>query len=302
LIESLLVGIPIPAFYFDGTDDNNWKIVDGLQRITTLKNFIIDRTLKLTGLDYLKQYEGMGFDELPFFLQGRIEETQITAFIINPGTPGDVKYNIFKRINTGGLILTTQEIRHALNQGIPADFVKELASLEEFRKATDYTLSGCKRMEDRDFVTRFIGFYLDYDNYQPDLDSFLNKAMAKLNELNSSERKKVRDDFIKAMKAAYEIFSNDAFRKRYHKSDKRRPLNKALFDTWSVNLSKLNDEQAQNLIIKKDKVRNKFIEVMNLDKDFERAVSSATGDLRSVQKRFKTVKELIKEIINDKTN
>ncbi|MDW7678981.1 MAG: DUF262 domain-containing protein [bacterium] len=302
LIESLLVRIPLPAFYFDGTDENCWKIVDGLQRITTLKNFVIDKSLKLIGLEYLKDYEDKGFDDLPVFLQGRIEETQITAFIINPGTPGDVKYNIFRRINTGGLILTPQEIRHALNQGIPADFVKELASLDEFRRATNYTLEGSKRMEDRDFVTRFTGFYLDYDNYQPDLDSFLNKAMAKLNELNSSERKKAKNDFIKAMKAAYDIFGNDAFRKRYHEHEKRKPLNKALFDSWSVNLAKLSNEELTTLISQKDKVKNRFIEIMNSDERFQSSISSATGDLKAVKKRFDTIKNLIREIINDQTN
>lgn len=302
LIESLLVRIPLPAFYFDGTDENCWKIVDGLQRITTLKNFIIDKSLKLTGLEYLKDYEGKGFDDLPVFLQGRIEETQITAFIINPGTPGDVRYNIFKRINTGGLILTAQEIRHALNQDIPADFVKELASLEEFRRATDYTLNGCKRMEDRDFVTRFIGFYLGYDSYQPDLDPFLNRAMAKLNELNSNERKKVKNDFIKAMKAAYDIFANDAFRKRFHKNDRRNPLNKALFDSWSVNLAKLSNEQINILISKKEEIEKKIINLMNADTSFVKAISSGTGDVKAVQNRFKSIADLIREIINDKTN
>lgn len=302
LIESLLVRIPLPAFYFDGTDENCWKIVDGLQRITTLKNFIIDNSLKLTGLEYLKDYEGKGFDDLPVFLQGRIEETQITAFIINPGTPSDVKYNIFKRINTGGLILNPQEIRHALNQGIPADFVKELASLEEFRKATDYTLNGCKRMEDRDFVTRFIGFYLGYDSYQPDLDSFLNNSMARLKELPKKQREQIKSDFIKAMNAAHDIFAGYAFRKRFHKNDRKNPLNKALFDSWAINLAKLRNEQLSLLISKKEEVGKKFIELMNDDESFVKAISSGTGDVKAVQKRFKTIADLIREIINDQTN
>jgi len=296
LIESLLVKIPLPAFYFDGTDDNYWKIVDGLQRITTLKKFIIDKTLRLTNLEYLKSYEHKSFDELPTFLQGRIEENQITAYIINPGTPPQVKFNIFKRINTGGLVLTPQEIRHALNQGIPADFVKELAELEVFHKATDNVLKDSKRMEDRDFIARFIGFYDGYDKYQPDLDSYLNKAMENLNQLSVEERDKIKHDFIKAMNASYEIFGNDAFRKRYALTEKRKPVNKALFDTWAVNLAKLSEEDITQLILKKDKLKEMFLNLMNTDKEFEKSITSATGDIRSVERRFSKIANLLAEV------
>ncbi|HAO22386.1 MAG: hypothetical protein BWK80_56245 [Desulfobacteraceae bacterium IS3] len=296
LIESLLVKIPLPAFYFDGTDDNHWKIVDGLQRITTLKNFIIDKTLKLTNLEYLKQYDKKGFDDLPTFLQGRIEENQITAYIINPGTPPEVKFNIFKRINTGGLVLTPQEIRHALNQGIPANFIKELAEIDEFHQATDNVLNYSKRMEDRDFATRFIGFYYGYDEYKSDLDSHLNKAMSNLNLFSVEERNKIKRDFIKAMKASYEIFGNDAFRKRYNLTEKRKPINKALFDTWSVNLAKLSEEDITLLILKKDKLKEMFLNLMNTDKDFEKSITSATGDIRAVERRFSKIANLLKEV------
>jgi len=300
LIESLLVRIPLPAFYFDGSDDENWKVVDGLQRLYTLKNFVIDKTLKLSKLEYLKQYEGRGFDELPSFLQGRVEETHITAYIINPGTPTDVKYNIFKRINTGGLVLKAQEIRHALNQGIPADFVKELAKLPEFEKATDYALQSTHRMEDRDFVTRFIAFYNDSQKYQSDLDSFLNEAMANLKKINIDERKKTKDDFIKAMKAARAIFGDDAFRKRYAVGEKRKPLNKALFDSTAVNLAKLSDGDIKKLILRKDAIKKEFLETMSKDRKFDKAITAGTGKPVSIEYRFNKVKKMFAEILRDK--
>ena len=297
LIESLLVRIPLPAFYFDGSNDEDWKVVDGLQRLTTLKRFIIDKDLKLQNLEFHDRYNGYGFDDLPPFLRGRIEETQITVYIINPGTPPDVKYNIFRRINTGGLILKPQEIRHALNQGIPSDYVKELAELPEFKKATHYLLVDHKRMEDRDFVTRFIAFYQGSGSYQPDLDDFLNKAMATLNELTEEKRQQMKEDFIKAMKAAFNIFGDYAFRKIFVGDKRKAPLNKALFDTLAVNLSQLSQQNIETLISRKETLINKFSDLIEKDKDFYNSITISTGKINAVKTRFSTIEYLLKECL-----
>ena len=146
LIESLLLRIPIPAFYFDGCIKDNWLIIDGLQRITALKKFVIDGDLRLSGLEFFHDLEGMKYTELPRTFIRRIKETNIVAYIVKGGTPANVKYHIFKRINTGGLELKPQEIRHALYQGPATDLCKKFAKFSEFQMATTYSIKDDRMM------------------------------------------------------------------------------------------------------------------------------------------------------------
>lgn len=297
LIESILIKFPLPAFYFDGSDNNNWLVVDGLQRLSSLRNFIILKKLKLKGLEFLRQLNGMKFDELPRSLQRQIEETQITAYIINDGTPEEVKFNIFQRINTGGLTLNSQEIRHALNQGIPATFVAELAELEEFRTATDEALKP-KRMLDREFVTRFLAFYLHpHNEYVPDLDTYMNSAMSELKKMDALQRQKIKDDFIHSVLLAKSIFGDWAFRKADKYPDKRKPINKALFEVWSVSLARLDESQRNKIENKKEILFDKSIQLVKEDATFFDSITTSTGNRSSVAYRFSSIEKIIKETL-----
>jgi uncharacterized protein with ParB-like and HNH nuclease domain len=283
----------------DATDEEKWLVVDGLQRLTTLRRFIIEKQLRLHSLEFLTEYEGMRFDDLPRSLQRRIEETQITVYLIEKGTPPEVKFNIFKRINTGGLPLSSQEIRHALNQGKATDFLAELSQTTEFKQATDNGIKD-ERMADRECVLRFLAFILtSYAEYKvQDFDKFLNEAMVKLNQSNETTLTVLREQFLRSMKAAYEIFDKYAFRKRYKLEGNRSPINKPLFEAWSVNFCQLSDEKIQMLIERKDLLIGKFIVLMN-DRDFDNAISQGTADVRKVRTRFEKIRDLIVEVLND---
>lgn len=306
LIESILINFPLPAFYFDGTNKNKWLVVDGLQRLSTIQNFVVEKDdkkrLRLTGLEFLDKLKGSTFDDLPRALQRQIEEAQIVAYIINPGTPEEVKFNIFKRINTGGLVLAPQEIRHALNQGVPAKLIAELASLKEFKEATQFVIPS-SRMLDREFITRFVSFYInDANDYKPDLDNFLNKSMGDIKKLTEIEKEKLKLDFKEAMVLAKKIFERFAFRKVFNVNERRKPINKALFEVWSVSLAKLTDSE-RKIINKKPKlVFESFVEVMNIDKQFEPSITSATGDKTRVAYRFNTIQNLLRKIIQENDN
>lgn len=299
LIESMLIKLPLPAFYFDGTEDEKWLVVDGLQRLSAIKNFVVDETLRLQGLEFLNNISGKTFSELPRNYRRMIEETEIVAYIINPGTPADVKFNIFKRINTGGLVLEPQEIRHALNQGIPSKFVANLAQLQSFKEATQNVIAT-DRMLDREFVTRFLAFYLNGPNgYKPDLDTFMTSSMAQLKVKTNDELDKIQIAFDKAMVLSKIIFGKWAFRKVYSTDERRKPINKALFEVWSVELANLTMDEQKRAISRKKSIFQEFIKLMNTDNTFEAAITSATGDKGRVNYRYNKIHEILYKCISD---
>lgn len=294
LIESILIRIPLPAFYFDGTNDERWLVVDGLQRLSAIKNFVVENKLRLTGLEFLeKKIGGLTFSQLPRPYQRQIEETNIVAYIINPGTPEDVKFNIFKRINTGGKQLELQEIRHALNQGLPARFITRLASCQEFKRATQNAIP-VERMLDREFVTRFVAFYLfSPDDYRTDLDTFLSRVMKYLRKLSPYDLFKIEYDFKRAMNLARFIFTRWSFRKVFYIHEKRYPINKALFEVWSVCLARLTNKEREMLMKDRKFVFEDFMKLMRNDSHFVATISASTGDKAKVKYRFTKIKELI---------
>jgi len=298
LIESILLRLPLPAFYFDESEDDKWQVIDGLQRTSAIRNFVVKKTLVLQDLEFLGQFNDLSYDQLPRELHRRIKTTPLTVYVVEKGTPDEVKFNIFKRINTGGLVLTAQEIRHALNQGVASDFIAELAAEEVFKEATCWVIRT-DRMEDRDFITRFVSFYLTpYQKYDSDLDSFMTKGMKAIkNQTNAESRIKMKGDFIKAMNTSIAIFGIDAFRKRKDRGDRRKPLNKALFESFSVAFSRLTDAQVQKLIEKGEILKDKFIEINN-DLRFEYSLSSGTGQKESVYTRFSEIERIVNETID----
>ncbi len=296
LIESLIMRIPIPIFYLDGSI-KPWKIIDGLQRITTLYQFIHKNGFELTNLEYLKTLENKTFEELPFNYQRVIRNAIIQAYIINPGTPEKVKFNIFQRINTGGEGLKPQEIRNAYFRGRPLEFINSLSKSPEFIKATNNKVS-VNRMRDDEYVLRFFAFYKFFDFYRSQMDKFLDFSMEQIYSMDKSELNYIKDKFIMSMRACNNLFGPNAFTTQIPDAYTRKfSPNKALFECWSVNLAKLENREIDKLIAHKDHLLRIYYEILKLD-GFHRSVSYHTSSKYAVMSRFNLVNELINTILN----
>ena len=293
LIESIMLRIPIPVFYVAESNEETWSVVDGVQRTSTIYDFFKEK-FALSGLEYLAQLNNCRFSDLPRKMQRRISETQLVINIIESGTPEEVMFNIFKRINTGGIRLNGQEIRHALHPGKIRSYLKELASMEEFRRATDYSLKP-NRMADRECILRFLAFYIErWEDYAAhDLDGYLGDTMNKINNMDENERLRISKELKKSMQAAFDIFGQEAFRKRYDETHSRYPISKALFESWSVGLARREMTDIEKLVKKRELLARQFICLLKQDSDFEKSISYSTGIPERVKKRFSAIDELI---------
>lgn len=297
LIESLLLRIPIPVFYVAADKNEVWSVVDGVQRMSTIYDYVTGR-FALEKLQYLTQLHGCEHDQLAWPLQRRISETQLIVNVIEPGTPEEVMFNIFLRINTGGEPLRAQEIRHALNPGLVRKYLRSLAESDEFRDATASSISPI-RMADRECVLRFLAFYIDPpENYAAsDLDGYLGKAMRQINQMSAAELSALESDFRKSMRAAQGILGEDAFRKPRTENNRRRPISKALFEAWSVPLASCSSSQIESLVAQREPIKRRFSQLMAEDSDFDNAISYGTSAPWRVKKRFQAINQLIEEFI-----
>ena len=292
LIESILMGIPIPIIYLFETKDGKKEVVDGRQRITTLINFL-NNEFSLTDLKMLPMINGKKFQDLEPILQSKIEDYQLMAYVIQPPTPERVKYDIFDRVNRGGTQLNNQEMRNALYQGNATKLLDKLSELKSFQDATGNSIKKT-RMKDKYIISRFIGFYLLRNKkidieYKSDIDDFLGKVMEYLNSFkNYDDIAYLEEVFDKTMLKAYKTLKSDGF--RFKADKKKRPINMGLFETISYFFS-LFDKQELNHEVLAEKINK-----LKYDFDDSGYFSNRVDSSVSVNYRLDKVERLKEEI------
>lgn len=301
LIESLMLKIPIPTFYFNATDDDKWIVIDGLQRLSAFQNFLVGNEdsngnyikEQLIGLEYMTDFNGFTFDDLPRQYIRRIKETPIVAYTVEKGTPDTIVYNIFQRINTGGLELKPQEIRQALYVGKATELLRRMAENEIFLQATQYSIDS-NRMADCEYANRFVAFTeLDITEYKGNIDDFLRKALRKINQYSEDEIQSIEESFIRVMTYCRDIFGRYAFRK-FNENWRRGPINKALFESWSLVFSQMTDEELNLLVQRKQELLER-LQCKFQDDDYILALRA--GDQYSVIRRIDITRSIVREVL-----
>ncbi|GGK67531.1 DUF262 domain-containing protein [Nocardia camponoti] len=302
LIESLLLQIPLPAFYFAEDKSGGLRVVDGLQRLSTIHDFTRNQTFALADLEYLsEECGGKYFEDLSPPLRRRLlNTTQIVVHVIDPSTPNDVKYNIFKRINTGGEPLNAMEIRHCMSRNRSRDFLKLCASSDSFNAATGGRLRDHVRMNDREAVLRFIAFrrlthISEYEQYGS-LETLLDRT-AELIDSKDDVPDELLDrwhhDFVRAMDNARLVFGEHAFRKWPRSSDRLSPFNRALFESWAVMLADYHPDQLAGV---QTKIVERARAAMTNDSAYIASISASTSDPQRVKARFAKPRAIMQDV------
>lgn len=290
LIESVLMRIPLPVFYLAEDDQGQMVVVDGLQRLSTFKRFV-DGKLRLS-LPDKKALDNKRFVDLSPKLQNRVEDFNLTFYIMDAKVPERARLDIFERVNSG-VPLGRQQMRNSLYMGEATRFLKTEAATEIFSQATGRSLNR-QTMRDREFVNRFCAFQLlPVEEYKGDMDDFLAQALKKMNALNQSDLSHLSDEFRRGLANNYEIFDRHAFRKHQNRQDKRSALNASLWDVMSTGLSRYPEEIVKSHA---EALRNAFYSLMDDHEEFVKAITYGTNASRQVRSRFSTATAMFKEV------
>ena len=315
LIESMMLRIPLPMFYVSEDKDGAWEVVDGLQRLTTIRDFVLGedndgKGFKLKGLEFWGDlFDGKDFHYIENKMKmprivNNIMEAELSFTIINPDTPEKVKRNIFKRINTGGMPLSQQEIRHALYQGRSTKLLSSLVNSHAYNEFMGDTVND-SRMAARELILRYLSFNLrGWTKFKGDMDSFLSDTMRYINgdisiEVNISySRDRAMSDFEKALTRCHEIFGEHMFR-RSREGRRKTPVNKSLYDVWMYLFSRINQENFLQIKSEASRFRAEYHALLDRDADFVDAIGRYGGDLIGVRNRYNKLMKLVGRYKND---
>jgi len=187
-IESVLLGIPIPSLFMAANADGTWELIDGVQRLSTLVHFVGDEKLRkrlgmgealmITELTKLSEFNGCTFERLPRSVQLQFSLKPVKVTTISDKSDLQVRFDLFERLNTGGVLLTAQEIRACLYRGEFSDFLRELSIDRTFKRLVRLPKERESDGTREELVLRFFAFYYRYKQFEHSVVEFLNGYMA----------------------------------------------------------------------------------------------------------------------------
>lgn len=322
LIESILLSIPIPPIFVAEDTNGVWELVDGLQRVSTFISFFgelkgsgwtidyqedrdrsvveeeeIDEengeetgerktinkwTLQEGGL--VKSLQGFNIDNLPTNLKINLKRAVCRVEILRGESSTSMKYELFKRLNSGGSKLTPQEIRNAIYRGVNTrlnELLLKVSQSEVFKSLTQLSNGKLNELYDQELVLRFFAFYKNAENVNENMEKFLNDFMEKTVQDASFEYDVYESLIMRVLELIYQIEDNKIFR------NERNLFVPAYFEGILIGVAQNIETYAENLELLKSKITQ-----LKSDNDFKRYSGTASNSRSRIRNRLKRVDEI----------
>jgi hypothetical protein len=293
LIESLIIQCPIPVIYLSQEKDERLSVIDGNQRLQSIRKFL-NNEFELTGLTAYPELDGLRYEELDTRLQRHIQNRTLRCIVILKDTHPQVKFDVFERLNTGAVELAAQELRHGLYHGSFVEWVGRVAKDRQWRELVHAGTN--KRMKAEEFVVRFLAFNHGFERYEKPLAAFLNQFTEQNRDPSDASLKGLEQQFDATIKAVNALYKDLAFAIFDSRNDYKilSPFNAALFDAEMVAVSraKLTPKRIAS------GNRTAFIAALGemfYNDSFEKSIARATSDVDRVKTRIQMMGKLIEK-------
>ncbi|MBX7450102.1 DUF262 domain-containing protein [Mycolicibacterium sp. 3033] len=220
LIESLLLGLPVPNVFFATNEDGTWEVVDGLQRISTLIHFASkdksqqqeiakESPLRLKGLRMLTEFDNLTFEELPSPVQLAFTKRGIGVTALSDKSDPETRFDTFERLNRGAVALSDQEVRACLNEGPLNSLLRELATNPTFKQLIKLQEKDQNNATLEEQVLKFFAYKHDRAQFTGSVRDFLNEWMAENSKTTKIDA--LREDFERTVAAVWVAVGKQPF-------------------------------------------------------------------------------------------
>ncbi|TCL03688.1 DUF262 domain-containing protein [Sodalis ligni] len=292
LIESLIIQCPIPVIYLHQEKDEKLSVIDGNQRLTSIKLYAEDG-FELQGLTAYPELEGNKFSDLDPRFRRHILNRTLRCITIMKETHPQIKIDVFERINTGAVQLNPQEVRHGVYHGPLFKMIDDLGEENIWKD-----LAGLKkdnRMKGNELILRCLSLCHSRNSYRKPLKKFLNDFSSDFQYISEEEELGWKSEFLTALRNINNIFGNKAFRIL---NDKLEPLvknfNAALFDAVMVGFIKSGINQRDIIELDKATFLKRYQKVISEEK-FNESITSGTSATALVNYRINTFIAFLRE-------
>ncbi len=299
LIESFLMNVPIPPIFLSEDRYGTYAVIDGKQRLFAIREFIRGR-LKLKGLKVFEEINGQSIDDLPSRLRDILQtRATLRAIIILPQSDSEVKFEVFKRLNTGGVRLNPQEVRNSSYPGPLNDLVLSLSVMPEFHSLLgirDKEKSAIYReMRDAEFVLRFFTFRDSWDSFAGGMMRRMDSFMSDHQHMDTRAVESAREAFVSTMAAVEAAFGDHAFQRWVPQRKAWRQ--QVLASLYDAEMFAAQGKDPVELSAKRKPIESELKKLFS-NTEFREAIDAATNTPALFRRRIAMMKEMLDSAIS----